>query len=408
MSSGDGQGGRDRTGPTRQSPLSQIRRAQGQAAPPAPPPEPEERAERTIVAPLGGAGGGVRRAQGSPARAEPPPSAPPRPAPDELRDGDPADGEATEIAPRETPLRRTAAASLSPDFEPSFELPPMAVRNPLVWLATRILVRLAGVRSGRLAASAPVVHAEMEEAIGRYRDALGDVGYDAATRDSALYAVAATVDDVMQNIPAAQGFQWAQRSMVIRFFGENIGGDRFWSTVDDLLRRPSGREELIELYHACVAAGFLGRFRLANLSARDDPGVAGRMAAMSAELARVVARTGDPLSPRWRGVVAPTRRVGLTAPILLALGLAACLALAGFAYFFFTLGERTDATAAAMQNLHPRLQLVLIERNTPPAPPPPPAAEPTNTGSSASVRTSRRRSRPARSTSRCGAGASGS
>jgi hypothetical protein len=32
--------------------------------------------------------------------------------------------------------------------------------------------------------------------------------------------------------------EWARRSMVVTFFQENIGGDRFWQLVDDMLRVP--------------------------------------------------------------------------------------------------------------------------------------------------------------------------
>jgi hypothetical protein len=33
-----------------------------------------------------------------------------------------------------------------------------------------------------------------------------------------------------------RGAEWARRSMVVTFFQENIGGDRFWQLVDDMLR----------------------------------------------------------------------------------------------------------------------------------------------------------------------------
>jgi hypothetical protein len=50
--------------------------------------------------------------------------------------------------------------------------------------------------------------------------------------------------------------------MVVQFFSENIGGDRFWQLVEDMLRQPHDNRDLIELYHACLAAGFEGRFRV--------------------------------------------------------------------------------------------------------------------------------------------------
>lgn len=328
--SGDDGKDRERTIIVRQSPLSQIRRAQ--SAPPQGQPE---------AAPLAGP---PEDAFGPPQQTS---SAPPP------------------LQAAQTPRE------LAPDIEPETTLPPLSVRNPLVWLASRILVRLAGMRTGQMPVTTPQFHAEMIESIGTFKDAIIDIGTDNATVDSATYAVCATVDDVMQNIPSNQGFEWARRSMVVQFFNENIGGDRFWATVDDLLRRPSGKEELLELFHACVAAGFLGKYRLTS---REDRGLADRMAAMHAELARAIQKTGLPLAPKWQGIVAPVRRMGLTAPLLVATALAACILLAAYAFFLFALSDRTETVSADLAALHDGTTALVIERNTPPpvvVPPPP-------------------------------------
>jgi type VI secretion system protein ImpK len=330
MASDDGKD-RERTIIVRQSPLSQIRRAQPAAAPP-----PPEATADPGSDPFG-------------------PQAPGAPAPPPLQ--------AAQM-PRE----------LAPDIEPDTTLPPLSVRNPLVWLASRILVRLAGMRTGQMPVTTPQFHAEMIESIGTFKDAIIEIGTDAATVDSATYAVCATVDDVMQNIPSNQGFEWARRSMVVQFFGENIGGDRFWATVDDLLRRPSGKEELLELLHACIAAGFLGKYRLTG---REDRGLGDRMAAMHAELARSIPKTGHPLAPNWQGIVAPVRRIGLTAPLLVATALAACILLAAYAFFLFALSDRTETVSSDLAALHDGTTALIIERNTPPpiVVPPPPTSE---------------------------------
>ena len=78
------------------------------------------------------------------------------------------------------------------------------------------------------------------------------------------YALCATIDDIAQNLPniGHDGAEWARRSLVVQFFRENIGGDRFWQLVDDVLARPAQNAELIELFAACLAAGFEGRFRV--------------------------------------------------------------------------------------------------------------------------------------------------
>ena len=311
---GPGDKDRERTVVVRASPLSQIRRAQGQ--PPATPLQGGAPPDDAVAAPQDAAA-------------------------------------AYAAAPRE----------LQPEIEAETALPPLEVRNPLVWLASRILVRLAGMRTGQMPVTAPQFHAEMVEAISAYKDTLADIGYDRETVDNATYAVAATVDDVMQNIPQTQGFEWARRSMVVQSFGENIGGDRFWATVDDLLRRPSGKDELLELFHACVAAGFLGKYRL---SGRQDRGLSDRMAAMHAELARSIPKTGDPLAPHWKGVEAPMRKLPIAGPLIGMAALCGLILLGAFAFFLFRLSDRTDDVGARLAGLHDITTPVVIERNTPP------------------------------------------
>jgi type VI secretion system protein ImpK len=264
---------------------------------------------------------------------------------------------------------------LAPDFESDIVLPAMTVRNPLAWLASRVLVRLSGMRSGALAVPAADFHAEATDAIGLYRDTLSEIGYDAETLDHALYAVAATVDDVMQNIPAGAGYHWAQRSMVVHFFGENIGGDRFWETVDELLRRPSGREELIELYHACIGAGFLGRYRIERTS--RDGGIQARMSALGAALAATMPRTGDPLTPNWRGTPVKPSRVGILTPLLLAFAAALALALGAYVWLFILTGSEREAAIGNLQGLHDRDTSIVLVRAEPvrSIPPPPPPVE---------------------------------
>jgi type VI secretion system protein ImpK len=151
----------------------------------------------------------------------------------------------------------------------------------------------------------------------RFDDALASAGYDDETRRRARYAVYATVDDVAQNLPgkAADGAEWARRSMVVRGFGENIGGDRFWALLQEMLSRPADYAELIELYHACLAAGFEGRHRIS-----DDGRSRLRQILTSAFAALPHARrvSDTELVPHWRGQPTPLGRVGFWAPLALA------------------------------------------------------------------------------------------
>jgi type VI secretion system protein ImpK len=86
----------------------------------------------------------------------------------------------------------------------------------------------------------PQFHREATQIIAAFDRAIAP-HYREEVRQRAKYAVCATVDDIAQNLPniGTDGAEWARRSMVVQFFQENIGGDRFWQLTDDMLRAPA-------------------------------------------------------------------------------------------------------------------------------------------------------------------------
>ena len=195
--------------------------------------------------------------------------------------------------------------------------PPERARphNAMVEAAAPLLALSASVRSGRIDIDLPAFHRKAAAAASQLDATLAVSGYDEEARRRARYAVFATVDDIAQNLPgkAKESAEWAQRSMVVRGFGENIGGDRFWQLLSEMLARPAEYLELIELYHACLAAGFEGRHRL------GDSG--GRLRATSrsayAVLPQIRSLSETELVPAWRGTPTARGRIGLSAPLAL-------------------------------------------------------------------------------------------
>jgi type VI secretion system protein ImpK len=240
-----------------------------------------ERGEPTVFLPSSGraaAGGGGA----SPTPARPAPIAPPTAVDDDLPDA---------------PPRRTRP------------------RNAMVEAAAPLLALAASVQSGRVEIALPALHRKAAAAAERFDAALVAAGYDEETRRRARYAVFATVDDIAQNLPgrASDGAEWARRSMVVRGFRENIGGDRFWQLLKEMLGRPGEYLELIELYHACLAAGFQGRHRLGDRDGRLRETLRSAFAA----LPQVRALSETELVPAWRGTPTPRGRVGFWTPIVL-------------------------------------------------------------------------------------------
>ena len=190
------------------------------------------------------------------------------------------------------------------------------VRNRLMAEAGPVLALAASLRSGRVRPPLPQFHRQVTEAITRFDKAIGGT-VPAETFQRARYALCATVDDIAQTLPG-QGTdtaEWARRSMVVTFFQENIGGDRFWQLVDTMLQSPAENLDLIELYHACLAAGFEGRFRVMPDGRRV---LHDKATALYAALEHPRAQSKLELVPHWKGEIAPPNKVGFWNYIALA------------------------------------------------------------------------------------------
>lgn len=265
--------------------------------------------------------------------------------------------------PAPSPRRRTAS-------DDDIPLPPPAARarNPMMMAAAPLLSLIIGVRSGRVRLGLPELHQKASAEVSAFDKALHAANYDAETRQRALYAVCATVDDVAQNLPgqSADGAEWARRSMVVQVFTENIGGDRFWRLLEDMLARPAQFADLIELYHACLAAGFEGRYRVSPDGKRQLHEI---MASCYAALDHVRALSQTELTPRWRGHPMPAARVSFWATLALAGAIALGVLLVAFILFRVMLMQTGQPSLTALKAINPEQPLRMSRLAAPPPAP---------------------------------------
>jgi type IV/VI secretion system ImpK/VasF family protein len=251
-----------------------------------------------------------------------------------------------QYAPRPVPQ-----VQLGDDDIPRPASPPK-VRNVMMDLAAPVLALAASVRSGRAQIALPQLHGQATNLIAGFERAMAQAGYPEEQKQRAKYALCATVDDIAQNLPgqAADGAEWARRSMTVRFFSENIGGDRFWQLVDDMLSRPAENRDLIELYHACLAAGFEGRFRVMADGRRRLDDV---MSRLYAALEHVRSLSQTELSPHWRGKPTPMNKVGFWGPIILAAAVALGVLFLIYVILRLILMQTSDPAMTALRALNP-------------------------------------------------------
>ena len=190
-------------------------------------------------------------------------------------------------------------------------------RYAMMEAAAPLLALVAAMRFGRIDIDLPALHRKASASAARFDAALVGAGYDEETRRRARYAVFATVDDIAQNLPGRvkDSAEWARRSMVVRGFGENIGGDRFWQLLSQMLSRPADYLELIELYHACLAVGFEGRHRVGDSGGQ----LRNTLRSAYAALPQIRTLSDVELVPEWRGTPTPRGRIGFWTPLALRL-----------------------------------------------------------------------------------------
>jgi type VI secretion system protein ImpK len=153
--------------------------------------------------------------------------------------------------------------------------------------------------------------------------------------------------------------------MLSRFFGERIGGVRFFEELDRLSVDPAGNYNVLELQHACLALGFQGMYRASSGGAAS---LQGRQRTLYETLRRVRSRAVGALSPHWEGQKLALAKSRLHAPTWAILGLISLLAFGSFILLRLWLIDKTEAVAAETSALHPDTKIALQRRLA--APPP--------------------------------------
>jgi type VI secretion system protein ImpK len=309
----------------------------------APPPSPGYAPPSPGYAPPPAPGYGLPPAPTDDWVSTPPPPPPPPPAPARAlvlkRD--------IPIAPHENPIMRAA--------------------GPLLLLLGRLRVALTRASFGHL----------MEQVAAAIEDFEKDIrvaGVDEKQARVAKYVVCATADDIVQNLPGDDRHLWTQYSMLSRFFGERIGGVRFFEELDRAKIDPTHNYGLLELQHACLALGFQGVHRTSSGGAAALQQIQRSLY----ETLRRVRKSNHELSPRWQGQSLATETARARVPVWAVASVAGVVLLGLYLLLRTLLGGGSEASAQALLSVHPSADISIQRRVFAPPPPPPPPPPPTS------------------------------
>ncbi|QTL04406.1 type IVB secretion system protein IcmH/DotU [Aquabacter sp. L1I39] len=247
-------------------------------------------------------------------------------------------------------------------------------QNPIMRSAGPLLLLLGRLRIALMRASFAELMETAAETITVFDAEMKRAQVPPAQATAAKYILCATADDIVQHIPNEDRQLWAQYSMLSRFFGERIGGVRFFEELDKAVADPVHNADLLELLHACLALGFQGKYRtMANGQATLQS-----LQRRTYEVMKGVRRqTPEELSPRWVGLDLKSRHGRARVPFWVSGALVSAALVALFVTYWTLLSGDAELAARDLAGLHPPVELALFRRApVPPPPPPPPPPEP--------------------------------
>jgi type VI secretion system protein ImpK len=351
--------------------------------------DPFGRRERTIIRPNPGGrrptpapGGAAPAATPTspvaypppPPQYTPPPSYPPSSAP---QPGGQANWDGWATAPTPPPLNPyMQAPSGSAPMTPAPVMPHVSVdlvaiaANPLMRASASLLLLLGRLRASLARAGSGQLMDQVAQSIVQFETDARAAGVPPEQVNAAKYALAATADDIVQNLPTDDRYLWTKYSMLVRFFGERTGGVKFFRELDLAKQDPGANLGLLEIMHACLCLGFEGVYRASSSS-----GGAGALQGIRRDLyeaiRRVQPKTIEDLSPHWRGQTIGLAANRFRAPVWSIAAVAALILLGVYLVLRNLLSGEAEALALKMARLHPGTE-INIARETAVKPPPDP------------------------------------
>ncbi|HLS19855.1 MAG TPA: type IVB secretion system protein IcmH/DotU, partial [Paracoccaceae bacterium] len=246
--------------------------------------------------------------------------------------------------------------------------------NPLLIAAGPLLDLLGRLRNAMTSAR----FADLKQSVGRYLEgfeqAATEAGADPAQLRPAKYALAATADDIVQNLPGEDRHVWTQDPMLGRYFGERIGGTRFFEYLEGAMKNPGANYDLLELQYACLALGFEGMHRS---SPQGQSALQTIRRDVYQALRGVKIGGGWALSPHWQGMNIGQKRIGRQIPFWAVAAICGVLLVGLFFGLRISLSNESQRLSDKILAVHPDQEIEIIRASftAPPPPPPQPVIE---------------------------------
>ena len=139
---------------------------------------------------------------------------------------------------------------------------PAQPRGRLVDLCGEWLTLIAMLRQASELPDAAALRARALELRARLDQDARARGVEEDDIREAVFALVAFLDETVLATPGPAREVWITRPLQLELFGEALAGEKFFTRLDELRRERERRIEALEVYYACLAFGFGGKYRL--------------------------------------------------------------------------------------------------------------------------------------------------
>lgn len=163
--------------------------------------------------------------------------------------------------------------------------------------------------------------------------------FDRALLDYARYGLCTLIDELIQNTPWGDGSSWAKDSLLVTFFRETWGGEKFFGFLEQMRQQAPQCLPVLSLYYVCLELGFMGKYR-------EQPNGHSELYRIKKDLFllidRQVPRGEQELSPRWQGAEHQGRGIIKHIPLWVIGAVTAGIGLLVYVGFYFKLAEQVE------------------------------------------------------------------
>jgi type VI secretion system protein ImpK len=234
----------------------------------------------------------------------------------------------------------------------------ISAANPITAAAAPLLILLGRLRLMIVEMQAVPLMQHVANEVQQFERRCLEAGVNPADVQVAKYALCATADDIVQNLPGTDRGVWLQYSMVAQFFQVRTSGVGFYEELNKILHNPGAHYDLLELMHACLSLGFEGQYRMSPNGQNELQRI---RRDVYQTLRHLKSRQDEDISPRWRGLDLRMPQLNTRIPLWAIGSAAAAILLAAFFILRFLLGGDADALSDQLVALHPN-SAITIER----------------------------------------------